>query len=64
MIITVSLIQTSYLNTRVYGTYEEDVGKDYEDSDVDSQHDRGAVKQKKIDTHQDDIFIQNIDGTV
>lgn len=32
-----------YLDAGVYGTNEEDVRKDDEDTDVDSQHDRGAA---------------------
>lgn len=31
-----------YLDARVYGTYEQNVGKYDEDTDVDSQHDWGA----------------------
>lgn len=32
-----------YLDAGIYGTNEEDVSKDDEDTDVDSQHDRGAA---------------------
>lgn len=34
----------SYLDARIYGTDEEDVGEYDEDTDVDSQHDRGAER--------------------
>lgn len=34
-----------YLDARVYGTDEKDVGKYDEDTDVDSQHDRGAARK-------------------
>ena len=33
-----------YLDARIYGTDEEDVGEDDEDTDVDSQHDWGAAR--------------------
>lgn len=33
-----------YLDARVYGTDEKDVGEYDEDTDVDSQHDRGAAR--------------------
>ena len=39
--------ENAYFDTGVDGTDEEDVGEDDEDSDVDSQHDRGAVREKK-----------------
>lgn len=35
-----------YLDAWIYGTDEKDVGEDDEDTDVDSQHDRGAVKKE------------------
>lgn len=34
-----------YLDAGVYGTDEKDVGEYDEDTDVDSQHDRGAAKK-------------------
>lgn len=34
-----------YLDARIYGTDEKDVGKYDEDADVNSQHDRGAVRE-------------------
>lgn len=34
-----------YLNARIYGTDEKDVGKYDEDADVNSQHDRGAARK-------------------
>lgn len=34
-----------YLDARIYGTDEEDVGEYDEDTDVDSQHDRGAARR-------------------
>lgn len=37
------LDELHYLDARVYGTDEEDVGEYDEDTDVDSQHDRGAA---------------------
>lgn len=37
-----------YLDARIYGTDEEDVGKDDEDTDVDSQHYRGAARNKTL----------------
>lgn len=36
-----------YLDARVYGTDEEDVGEYDEDTDVDSQHDRGAAGKNR-----------------
>lgn len=38
-----------YLDAWIYGTDEKDVGKYDEDTDVDSQHDRGAAR-KNIET--------------
>lgn len=35
-----------YLDARVYGTDEQDVGKYDEDADVDSQHNWGAAGKK------------------
>lgn len=35
-----------YLDARVYGTDEEDVGEYDEDTDVDSKHDWGAAKNE------------------
>lgn len=40
-----------YLDAGIYGTDEEDVGKDDEDTDVDSQHDRGAARNTGIRSH-------------
>lgn len=34
-----------YLDARIYGTDEKDVGKYDEDADVNSQHDRGAGRK-------------------
>lgn len=39
----VTLLPRVYLDAGIYGTDEEDVGKDDEDTDVDPQHDRGAA---------------------
>lgn len=36
-----------YLDARIYGTDEKDVGKYDEDTDVNSQHDRGAARKHK-----------------
>lgn len=40
-----------YLDAGIYGTDEEDVGKDDEDTDVDSQHDRGAAGNTGTRSH-------------
>lgn len=37
-----------YLDAGIYGTNEEDVSEDDEDTDVDSQHDRGAAGNTRI----------------
>lgn len=34
-----------YLDARIYGTDKKDVGEYDEDTDVNSQHDRGAAKR-------------------
>ncbi len=39
------IICVCYLDARIYGTDEKDVGEDDEDTNVDSQHDRGAAKK-------------------
>lgn len=36
-----------YLDAGIYGTDEEDVGKDDEDTDVDSQHDGSAAGKQR-----------------
>lgn len=39
----ITLLPHIYLDAGIYGTDEEDVGKDDEDTDVDPEHDRGAA---------------------
>ena len=45
-----------YLDARIYGTDEKDVGEDDEDTDVDSQHYRGAARNN-TDLHLDGGFL-------
>lgn len=42
-----------YLDARIYGTDEKDVGKYDEDADVNSQHDRGAVRKTQKQGYSD-----------
>ena len=44
------------LDARIYGTDEKDVGEDDEDTDVDSQHYRGAARNN-TDLHLDGGFL-------
>lgn len=45
-----------YLDAGIYGTNEQDVSKDDEDTDVDSQHDRGAAGNTGIRSNQQFSF--------
>lgn len=51
-----------YLDARIYGTDEKDVGKYDEDADVNSQHDRGAVRKTQKQGYSDIFQLVNKTG--